>query len=331
MRIIDKHKKIKSAFISGVAITTLVACGSVLADYPEKPITLIVPWAAGGGTDATARTIGRALEEQIGQTVNVVNRTGGSGVVGHTAITSADPDGYTIGLATGEVNMMHWLGLTDLTYRDFTPIAQVNYDFPGVQVASDAPYDSLEELVEAIREEPEGTFIASGTGQGGVWHLAFAGFLMDQGMEADRVMWLPSEGAAPAMTELVSGGIDIVPSSVPEARSMMEAGRVKSLGVMAPERIPSFPDVPTIQEELGTDYQVGEWRGIAGPKGMDPEIVSTLEAALEKAYNSDTYQDFMANQGFGTEWRNAEEFGKLMEEMDVVFGEIVEQVGLAAE
>lgn len=331
MRMTDKHKKIRNALLSSVAVTALAASGSVFADYPEKPITLIVPWAAGGGTDATARTIGRALEEQIGQTVNVVNRTGGSGVVGHSAITSAEPDGYTIGLATGEVNMMHWLGLTDLTYRDFTPIAQVNYDFPGVQVASDAPYDSLEELVEAIREEPKGTFIASGTGQGGVWHLAFAGFLMDQGMEADRVRWLPSEGAAPAMTELVSGGIDIVPSSVPEARSMMEAGRVKSLGVMAPERIPSFPDVPTIKEELGTDYQVGEWRGIAGPKGMDPEVVSTLEAALEKAYNSDTYQDFMSNQGFGTEWRDAEEFGELMEEMDAVFGEIVEQVGLAAE
>ncbi|WP_148253756.1 tripartite tricarboxylate transporter substrate binding protein [Aidingimonas lacisalsi] len=331
MFIKQNQKTVKTTLLSSIAATVLIASGPLFADYPERPITLIVPWAAGGGTDATARTIGKALEEQLGQTVNVVNRTGGSGVVGHTAISNADPDGYTIGLATGEVNMMHWLGLTDLTYRDFTPIAQINYDFPGVQVASDAPYDSLEELVEAIREEPKGTFTASGTGQGGVWHLAFAGFLMDQGMAADKVRWIPSEGAAPAMTELASGGIDIVPSSVPEARSMIEAGRVKSLGVMAPERIPSFPDVPTIEEELGTDYQVGEWRGIAGPTGMDPEVVSTLESALEDAYNSDTYQDFMSEQGFGTEWRNAEEFGNLMEEMDAVFGDIVQQVGLAAD
>ncbi|GEN22471.1 hypothetical protein HCU01_04200 [Halomonas cupida] len=300
-----------------------------MADYPERPITLVVPWAAGGGTDATARTIGRALEEQLGQTVNVVNRTGGSGVVGHTAMLNAAPDGYTIGLATGEVNMMHWLGLTDLTYEDFTPIGQINYDFPGVQVAADSPYESLEELVEAIRTEPKGTFTASGTGLGGVWHLAFAGFLMDQGIEADRVSWIPSEGAAPAMTELVSGGIDIVPSSVPEARSMIEAGKVKSFTVMSPERIPSFPNVPTLREEIGSDYQVGEWRGIAGPKGMPPEVVATLEEALEEAYKSDTYQDFMKQQGFGTEWRNAEEFGKFMAEMDQVFGNIVEQVGLA--
>lgn len=131
------------------------------------------------------------------------------------------------------------------------------------------------------------------------------------------------------MTELVSGGIDIVPSSVPEARSMIEAGRVKSFAVMSPERIPSFPDVPTTNEIIGSSYQVGEWRGIAGPQGMDPDVVATLESALEAAYNSDTYQEFMNQQGFGTEWRNAEEFGQLMQDMDGVFGEIVEQVGLA--
>ncbi|MGP9677703.1 tripartite tricarboxylate transporter substrate binding protein [Halomonas sp. AOP27-A1-41] len=329
MTITNHSLKIKTLLASSVAAAVLVASGAALADYPERPITLIVPWAAGGGTDATARTIARALEEELDQNVNVVNRTGGSGVVGHTAMVNAKPDGYTLGLATGEVNMMHWQGLTNLTYEDFTPIAQINYDFPGIQVAADSPYASLEELLDAIRTEPKGTFTASGTGQGGVWHLAFAGFLMDQNIPADQVTWIPSEGAAPAMVELVSGGIDIVPSSVPEARSMMEAGRVKSFAVMSPERIPSFPDTPTTNELIDSSYQVGEWRGIAGPKGMDPEIVATLEAALEAAYNSDTYQEFMDQQGFGTEWRNAEEFGQLMQEMDSVFGEIVEQVGLA--
>lgn len=180
------------------------------------------------GTDATARTIAKALEEQLGKTVNVVNRTGGSGVVGHTAIAMAKPDGYTLGLITGEINMMHWQGLTQLTYEDYTPIAQINYDYAGVQVASDAPYDTVDELVTMIAEQPKGTYKASGTGQGGVWHLAFAGFLMDQGMAPDQVTWIPSQGAAPAMTELAAGGIDIVPSSVPEARSMVEAGKARA-------------------------------------------------------------------------------------------------------
>jgi tripartite-type tricarboxylate transporter receptor subunit TctC len=143
------------------------------------------------------------------------------------------------------------------------------------------------------------------------------------------VTFIPSQGAAPAMVELAAGGIDIVPSSVPEARSMIEAGEVVSLGVMAPERIPSFPDVPTIEEAIGTDYTIGEWRGIAGPKGMDPEIVATLEEALKAAYESETYQGFMSKQGFGTEWRDAEDFAKLMAEMDAEFGKIVESVGLS--
>lgn len=300
-----------------------------LADYPEKPITLIVPWAAGGGTDATARTIATALEDELGQTVNVVNRTGGSGVVGHTAMAMAKPDGYTLGLITGEINMMHWQGLTQLTYRDYTPIAQINYDYAGIQVAADGPFDSVQTLVDKIRSEPKGTYNASGTGQGGVWHLAFAGFLLDQGMEADRVSWIPSQGAAPAMTEMAAGSIDIVPSSVPEGRSMIEAGKARSLAIMAPERLDSFPDVPTLKEAIDSDYQIGEWRGIAGPKGMDPAIVEKLESALETAFNSDTYQNFMAKQGFGTEWRGADDFGQLMADQDERFGKIVEQVGLA--
>ncbi|WP_447957117.1 tripartite tricarboxylate transporter substrate binding protein [Vreelandella sp. EE7] len=312
-----------------LAVGVMVSAGAAYADYPERPLTLIVPWAAGGGTDATARTIARALEEELGQNVNVVNRTGGSGVVGHTAMLNAAPDGYTIGLATVEVNTMHWQGLTELTYEDFTPIGQINYDPPGIQVAEDSEYESLEVLLDAIRSEPKGSFTASGTGQGGIWHLAFTGFLMDQDIPADQVIWIPSEGSAPAMTELAAGGIDIVSTSIPEARSMMDAGRVSSFAVMSPERLAEFPDIPTTSELVDSGYQVGAWRGIVGPAGMDPDVVATLESALEAAYESDTYQNFMSQRGFGTEWRNAEEFAQLMEEMDGVLGEIVEQVGLA--
>ncbi|MET0192190.1 MAG: tripartite tricarboxylate transporter substrate-binding protein, partial [Hyphomicrobiaceae bacterium] len=101
---------------------------SVQAAFPERPVTLIVPWAAGGGTDAVARYIASALEKELGQPVNVINRTGGNGVVGHAAIAGATPDGYTIGLITLEINMMHWVGLTELTYEAYTPLALVNAD-----------------------------------------------------------------------------------------------------------------------------------------------------------------------------------------------------------
>jgi tripartite-type tricarboxylate transporter receptor subunit TctC len=152
------------------AMLSLSAALPVAAqNYPNRPITLIVPWGAGGGTDATARIIGSLLEKDLGQPVNVVNRTGGSGVVGHSAIATAAPDGYTIGVATVEIGMMHWQGLTELTGTSYTPIGLVNADPAGVQVRADSPYKTINDLLAAIKANP-GKLKATGTGQGG--HLA---------------------------------------------------------------------------------------------------------------------------------------------------------------
>src|SRR4029078_8657956 len=130
-----------------VALAATLYVSTAFAAYPERPITLIVPWGAGGGTDATARIIGTLLEKDLGQPVNVVNRTGGSGVVGHQAISSAAPDGYTIGLITVEIGMMHWQGLTELSGTSYTPIGLVNLDPAGLQVRADAPYKTVKDLV----------------------------------------------------------------------------------------------------------------------------------------------------------------------------------------
>lgn len=309
-------------------LSTLLISPMAMAAYPEKPIQLIVPWAAGGGSDAAARGIAAALEKELGVTINVVNRAGGNGVVGHSVMTSARPDGYTLGFITGELNMMHWQGLTKLTYEDFTPIAMTNYDYPGVQVAANAPYDSVSDLLETIRTQPKGTIKASGTGLGGIWHVAFAGLLLEQGIEPDKITFVPSQGAAPAMVELAAGSIQLVPTSVPEARSMIDAGRAKGLAILSPERNPAFPDIPTLKESLGSDYSLGEWRGIAGPKSLPPEIVATLEAALEKAYNSELYQDYMHKLGFGIEWRNAADFSSFLEKNNTYMGGIIEKIGM---
>ena len=126
--------------VASLAASACLSNVALAQPYPTRPITLIVPWGAGGGTDATARIIGSLLEKELGQPVNVVNRAGGSGVVGHAAIASAAPDGYTIGLATVEIGMMHWQGLTELTGASYTPLALVNADPAGVQVRADAPY-----------------------------------------------------------------------------------------------------------------------------------------------------------------------------------------------
>ena len=149
------------------------AAGAAQAAWPERPITLIVPWGAGGGTDATARIIGSLLEKELGQPVNVVNRTGGSGVVGHAAIAAAPPDGYTIGLATVEIGMMHWQGLTELDRRRPTRrSALVNADPAGIQVRADcAVQDRARTCWPRSRPTPASSR-PRGTGQGGIWHLA---------------------------------------------------------------------------------------------------------------------------------------------------------------
>src|SRR5262245_49626549 len=132
----------------------LVLSLGALAQYPQRPIQLIVPWGAGGGTDATARVIGSLLENELKQPVIVVNRTGGSGVVGHQAIASAQPDGYTIGMITVEIAMMHHVGLTPLKPTDYTPIGLVNADPAGITVRADSPYGSVRDLLNAIRTNP---------------------------------------------------------------------------------------------------------------------------------------------------------------------------------
>src|SRR5438874_8663625 len=206
----------KASFLRVLTAALLALCGfvsSAFAAYPERPITLIVPWGAGGGTDATARIIGSLLEKELGQPVNVVNRTGGSGVVGHAASAQAPADGYTIGLITVEISMMHWQGLTELSGASYTPIGLVNADPAGLQVRVDAPYKTVNDLVAAIKANP-GKLKASGTGQGGIWHLAIAGMLQDLKVDPASVPWVPSNGAAPGLQDLVAGGVEIVPCSL---------------------------------------------------------------------------------------------------------------------
>ena len=235
------------------------SAGAAEAAWPERPITLIVPWGAGGGTDATARIIGSLLEKELKQPVNVVNRTGGSGVVGHQAIASAQPDGYTIGMATVEIGMMHWQGLTELKGSSYTPIALVNADPAGLQVRADSSYKTAKELIDAIKASP-GKLKSSGTGQGGIWHLAIAGMLRSLNVDPAASPWVPSNGAAPGLQDLVAGGIEIVPCSLPEARSLIDAGKVRSLAVMDAKAAALYPNVPTLKAATGSDWTLAAFK-----------------------------------------------------------------------
>jgi putative tricarboxylic transport membrane protein len=310
-----------------LALAAVVGCRGQ-GGYPNRPITMIVPWTAGGGTDSVARILASLMEQDLGKPVNVVNRTGGSGVVGHQAIASAAPDGYTIGLVTVEISMMHHQGLTDLSGESFTPLGLVNLDVPAIQVRADAPWSSMQELIAAIREKP-GALKASGTARGGIWHVALAGLLDDLGLPADAVVWVPSTSNAAGLLDLVAGGVDMVVGSHAEAQSLIDAGKVKSLVVFGDTPSTLYPDVPTARATLGTDWTVGTWRGIAAPKGLPVDLQARLEAAVDKAYNSPEYKEFMTNRGFGMRWGTPAEFAALMATTDSRMGEVMRKVGLS--
>ncbi len=304
------------------------AGGAWAQNYPDRPLTLVVPWGAGGGTDAVARMLASLMEKDLGQPVNVVNRTGGSGVVGHSAIASAAPDGYTIGMITVEITMMHHQKLTELNPTSYTPLALVNLDPAGFQVRADSPYKSMNDVLTAVKANP-GKFKASGTGQGGIWHLARAGWLGDAKVDPASVPWVPSNGAAPGLQDLVAGGVEFVPCSLPEARSLIDAGKVRSLAVMAKSRSDLFPNVPTLKEATGSDWAIGAWRGIAAPKGLPANIATRLEASVKKAYESAEYKNFMTQRGFGMLWGNSGEFAAFMAKGDVDMKKVMTAVGIA--
>ena len=297
--------------------------------WPNRPVTVVCPWGAGGGTDATARIIANLLEKDLGQPFNVVNRTGGSGVVGHSAIATAPADGYTLGMITVEITMMHWQKLTELNPTSYTPLALMNEDPPGVTVSSQSPYANIKALADAIKSSAPGKFKASGTGQGGIWHLALIGWLQAMGLKPDHVAWVPSNGAGPAMQDLAANGLDLVTCSIPEARALVEAGRAKSLAIMAAERNPLFPTVPTLKEGAGVDYSVGAWRGMAAPKGLPADIQAKVVASLKKAYDSKEFKDFMSSRGFGVRWADPAGFTKFMESGDIAMGGAMKAAGLA--
>jgi tripartite-type tricarboxylate transporter receptor subunit TctC len=311
-----------------VAALLSLAAAAAHAQYPQRPVQLIVPWGAGGGTDATARIIGALLEKELKQPFNVVNRTGGSGVVGHDAIARATPDGYTLGLITVEITMMHHVGLTPLKHTDYTPIGLMNADPAGVNVRVDSPYKSVKDLLAAIKSNP-GKFKASGTGQGGIWHLAIAGLLKEQGIDPGALPWVPSQGAAPGLQDLVSGGVEVVPCSIPEARAMIDAGKVRALAIMDSNPPALYPNVPTLKKEIGSNWQIAAWRVIAAPKGIPPDVQKTLVTSLKKVYDSKDYKEFMAKQGYGTVWADPEGTAKFMAASDANLGAALKAVGLA--
>ena len=208
----------RRGLLAAALLSSLLAVPAAAQKYPTGR-SRSSSWAAGGGADFASRLLAQALERELGTPVNVVNRTGGNGVTGHYAIASAAPDGYTIGMATSEIAYLKTTGLSDITPDTYDIISTV-LTFPaGITVRSDLPYKSAGDFLSAVKSNPKNTFTASGAGTGGSWHIAIAGLGKAAGVGADHVRWVPSQGGAPALQEVMAGGITTFSGSPGEAKS----------------------------------------------------------------------------------------------------------------
>lgn len=319
-------KRISLVLILALVMSLVISASALEAkvNFPTKPITVICPWTAGGGTDTILRALCKQAEKYLGQTITVVNQTGGGGAVGHAAIMNARRDGYTVGMITFELNSLPPQGLIPFTYKDFDPLMRVNVDAPALTVAKNSPFNTVQDFINYAKAHPNELTIGN-SGPGSVWHIA-AGLMSTK--TGIKVKYVPFDGAAPAVTALVGGHISAVSVSVAEVQGQVKAGQLKILGVMDTKRSDLFPEVPTFREQ-GLDITFGTWRGLALPKGVNPEIKQILADAFKKAYEEPEFKELAAKLGLGLAYQDGKEFGEFLAQNYNDVKEVMDQLGLS--
>ncbi len=282
-----------------IIFTLMAACAFAKA-YPSKNINMIVPFSAGGGTDAVARKLGSLMEKELGTSVVIVNKTGGAGAVGMTFGATQKKDGYTITMITREIVSLPLMNLSPISYKDFTLVSLVNMDPAVVLVEKDSKYQTLDDLLTDAKANPEKIKFAS-TAKPNFYALAIEN---EAGVKFNHI---PYNGAGEVIPALLGKHADFSLMGPGEAIGQLKAGQLRALGIMADTRIESLPEVATLKE-LGHDVVSGTWRGIAVPKGTSPEIVAALDAAIKKSVESDDFKDFMNNSTFGIKYLNGKDF-----------------------
>lgn len=294
--------------------------------YPSRPITLIVPWSPGGSTDLTARALAPALERILKVPVQVVNRTGGGGAVGHGAIAQARPDGYTIGIITLEVVLPPWVAQTKISVDQFAPISLLVLNPVSVVVRKDAPWRTLQEFVDDLKRNP-GRYKASGTAKWGSYDFARLGFLRAIGLKEEALPWIPTQGAAAALQELMAGGIHVAFVAIGEAASLVRAGEARYLAFMTDTRFPAFPDIPTLKE-LGIDWTFASFLMAAAPKFTLPSVVDVLDKAFAQAVQDPEFVRFMQNANLVIRHLDRRQSLAFLQERAQAMNRVVQDLGL---
>lgn len=308
------------ALIAAFALSVPVAAAK---DFPTKPITLIVPWAPGGGTDVVARGLAQPAGEYLGQQVTVINRPGGSGAVGLAEGMRAKPDGYTITMLPVELAFLNQTGLYPFGVEAFEPIILVNSDPAGLTVRADAPWKNAKEFIDYAKHNP-GKVRIGHSGAGLLWHLAAVALEQETGA---KFTLIPYDGAAPAIKALLGGEIDAVTVSVPEVAAQVIPGNLKLLGVMDDEHFEMFPKVPTLKEQ-GYDVSITTFRGIGAPAGTPPEVVTKLHEAFKRALVTEHYRSLMQKLGYGIAYKDSSSYKSFFTSTARKLGGLVKAAGL---
>lgn len=303
----------------------LGAVAQSAADYPNKPIELVVPFGAGGGTDVLARVFAEAAKKHFPQPITVLNKPGASGGIGLGEVVASRPDGYKIAMITVEMAIIPHMGIAKFSPEgDFTPIVRLNADPIVLTVRAEAPWNTVEEFLEAAKKSKEPMRFGN-AGMGGLSHLAAAALQQKLGTTFTHV---PFQGNAPAVVALLGGHIDAVTSSPSEVQQQVISGKLRSLAVWSEQRIKGgFENVPTMKERK-LDLVMGTWRGLAAPKGLPADVTAKLMAAAIRTANEPAVKEGMEKLALGYSVADGETFRRQIAADSGQFKLLIEQLNL---
>ena len=317
----------------GLALAATLAAAPLVASaqaYPAKPITIVVPFAAGGTTDILARVIGQALTKELGQSVIVDNRVGAGGNIGAQFAAKSTADGYTLFMGTvgtHAINQSLYKKLPFDPVKDFAPITRVAM-VPNLLVANPGkPYKSVKELIAYAKANP-GKVNFGSAGSGSSIHLS--GELFNALAKVDMVH-VPYKGSAPAVTDLVGGQIDLMFDNMPSAIQHVRTGRLRALAVTTAKRSPELPDVPTVAEAGVPGYEATSWFGMFAPAATPAPVIARLNAALVKVLADADVKKKLAEQGAEPHGEKPEQFAEFIGKEAAKWSKVVKDSGATAD
>lgn len=304
------------------ALLGLTLVTPALADFPERPIKMIVPWAAGGDTDNIFRPFVPHLQKHIGQTVVIANIGGASGTVGAREARNSPPDGYTLFAVHDYIHLTYYAGMADVSYKDFEPICRIAATPSVLTASAKTPWKTFKEFVEDAKKRPGE--ITVGATLGSTSHLFPATIEKAAGIKLKYVSY---DGLAPRMNAILGGHVDLTDSNLTQ-KGKVEAGELKFLAVATEERLPEIPDVPTLKEN-GLDIVYEVVRGLLVPKGTPADVRAKLDEACAKATAEPEYAEALRLQGTRVAYLNAKDYGAFLDKLDADNKAIMTELGLA--